>query len=345
MDTRNLIVNKKSSILQALKVIEKGNVRTAFVCDSKKLIGVVSDGDIRRAILSGSSLSKKVHYIMNKTPIFDQDGKERNLYLDVLISNDINALPIVNKKMELLRIETIQSLNAFDQLDNYVFIMAGGFGTRLKPLTDKMPKVMLDVGEKPMLENIIDRFKLLGFRNFLISTHFFPEKIKEYFKDGKAKGINIEYTHEEQPLGTAGALSLIKNKTKKPIIMINGDILTDIDFRSLLAFHEKSVADFTICTKEREYSVPYGVVLENNNEYETIIEKPVFTHNISTGIYVIGHKCLKHVKGKMDMPDFIKKIYGKKLKVSVNKTYNYWLDIGKIEDYLRAQKDIKNLNL
>ena len=224
--------------------------------------------------------------------------------------------------------------------------MAGGFGTRLKPLTDNCPKPMLPIGNKPILEIMIQHFIKQGFNNFYISTHYLPEIIKSHFGNGQDLGINIQYVYEKEPLGTGGALSLLPDDiTNLPLIMVNGDILTNMNFENLLNFHNSHSSNVTMCVREFQYQIPYGTVESENNIVKHLSEKPINYFNINTGIYILNPNIYKDLEKNtsISMPELIEKAIYSKQKVMSYNLNEYWLDIGQMKDYHQAQIDIKSL--
>ena len=224
-------------------------------------------------------------------------------------------------------------------LPNAAFIMAGGFGTRLRPLTDSCPKPMLDVGGKPMLEIIVDNFIAAGIRRFYVSTHYLPEVIRNHFKDGKAKNVSIDYIHESEPLGTGGALGLLpQNEIKESLIVMNGDVLTDMNFRAFLRAHERSGAKATVAAAAHSHTVPYGVLEHNNGAITGMVEKPTRREYVNAGIYALHPDAVKSVKKgeRIDLPTVTAQ-YMESGGARVFPLYESWLDIGHIEDYRRAQ--------
>jgi NDP-sugar pyrophosphorylase family protein len=223
--------------------------------------------------------------------------------------------------------------------------MAGGFGQRLGELTANKPKPLLPVGEKPILEHIVDRFIEAGFKRFYISTYYLSDQIIDFFGDGKSKGIEISYIEEEEPLGTGGALQLLpKNEINDTLIMMNADILSTLNFETFIRFHEEKKGIATMCVREYLYSIPYGVIKNENNSVTNIVEKPTYSYFINAGIYAIEPDFLDLVsEGNIDMPDLIQKMIANKKKINAFPVHEYWLDIGTTNDYHKAQIDIKYL--
>ena len=224
--------------------------------------------------------------------------------------------------------------------------MAGGFGMRLQPLTNDIPKPLLKIGNKPILETILHQFIDAGFHNFYISTHYKADMVRKHFSDGKKWNVSIQYVHEDKPLGTAGALGLLTvDFPELPIIMMNGDLLTNVDFGSLLKFHNEQDAIATMCVREYDIQVPYGVVKLSQQKVVSITEKPIQKFFINAGIYVLNSSLLLSVDGEshIDMPNLLEKQIEANEKVNIFPLHEYWLDIGQIEQLEQAKLDSENL--
>jgi dTDP-glucose pyrophosphorylase len=341
----NILIPPSTSMAETIEVIDKGSLQLALVVDTKrKLLGIVTDGDIRRALIRHQSMDCLISDVMHKTPIMAQAGTSRSKLLNLMNKNGLLAIPIVDKGI-LVGLETLQKIVSRSHHDNPVFLMAGGFGTRLKPLTDNCPKPLLKLGGKPILETILENFISSGFHHFYISTHYMPEKIQDYFGDGSQWGVDIQYIHEEQPLGTGGALGLLPDDMPDlPIIMMNGDLLTKVDLEHLLSYHKEQNGIATMCVTEYEYQVPYGVVQTNDHQVVSMVEKPTNKFFVNAGIYVITPDLIrKVVKNQVvDMPTLISEQIENGDKVSVFPIHEYWRDIGKWNDYNQAQIDVEN---
>jgi len=343
---QNILIAPQKTVREALAVIDKEALRGAIVVNNNnKLLGVVSDGDIRRGLLAGISLDDSVDKVMNCQPIVAPVGASRQQLKALMEAKDILSIPIVENGI-VVNLHTLHDSITVPKVENPVFLMAGGFGTRLKPLTNNCPKPLLHVGDKPILEVTLLNFIKSGFVNFYISTHYMPEMIMEHFGDGSKWGVNITYVHEEQPLGTGGALGLLPQDIPNlPLIMMNGDILTNIDFQKLLTFHINENADATMCVREYEYQVPYGVIEGDCGKIKSMVEKPTQVFHINAGIYVINPELINGVEEnqRIDMPTLLEKKIEAKGTVMMFPIHEYWLDIGRIEDYQRAQADIHRL--
>lgn len=344
---KDTVVSPSANIREVLRALDKGGLKIALVCDEAgKLIGVVSDGDIRRGLLSDLHMDDPISGVTNTNPRIGQNGITRNKIKEILNSEDINGLPIVDDDNRVVELHTLSSLSERPELENPVFIMAGGFGTRLRPLTDNCPKPMLPIGDKPILQHTITRLKQQGFRNFFISTHYLPEQITDHFGDGSEFGVRISYVHEDTPLGTGGALGLLpKNIVEEPLILLNGDILTDLDFADMLESHENKGADATMCLREQETSLAYGVVEVTEGMVTGMVEKPTYRHLINTGMYVLSNSCIKSVKRGMriELPTLLEQRIKAGCTVNSYHFYGKWIDIGQMNDYVRAQSTFQTL--
>lgn len=332
---------------KAIQVLDHVSLRIVMVSDENdRLLGTITDGDIRRALILHHGMDTCLIDIMFKNPsvAFIEDGREA--ILAMMKSKDILQVPILDLDRRIVGLETIQNLIEVDKQDNLVFLMAGGFGTRLKPLTDDTPKPLLNVGNKPILETILNQFIEAGFHNFFISTHYKADMVAEYFGDGSQWGVNIQYVHEDSPLGTAGSLGLLPlGLPDLPIMVMNGDLLTNIDFENLLNFHNEKGGVATMCVREYDFQVPYGVVKSVEQKITSIVEKPTHKFFVNAGIYVIEPSLLGSVDGKsyFDMPSLLEMQIKQGLQVNMFPLHEYWLDIGQIGQFEQAQLDFKSL--
>lgn len=296
-DWKKTCVEQSCTVRDVLKKIDGEALRTALVVDDKmNLQGVVTDGDVRRYILKDGGLDDSVSEVMSRNFISVTEGTSREELIELMESRSILSIPVLDGQ-RVVGLETLHQILSRPKLANPVFIMAGGFGTRLRPLTDNCPKPMLKVGDKPILETLIRSFMKAGFVNFYISTHFMPEIIRGHFGDGSQMGINITYVHEEEPLGTGGALGLLPDNLPRdmPLIMINGDVLTTVDFQRLLDFHLENDGDATVCVREYDYQIPYGVINGEGNKITSMVEKPVQRFFVNAGIYVVSPRVFESV--------------------------------------------------
>ena len=338
-----VILSPQQSLRDALKLINSQALQVALVTDpQQRLLGVITDGDIRRGLLDNLSLDANVTQVMNTTPTTASPLVTKKQLLALMNQHSILAIPIV-KDGTVVGLETLKSAQQRSKFDNPVLIMAGGFGTRLKPLTDRCPKPMLKVGDKPLLEIAISNFSLAGFSNFYLSTHYMPEQIKDYFGDGSKWNINITYLHEDTPLGTGGAVGMLPKETPSlPTIVMNGDILTKVDFQLLLRFHEENQSDATMCVREYDYQIPYGVINGEGNRITQMTEKPIQRFFVNAGIYVINPELINKVEPNVyvDMPSLLESKIAENGNVLMYPIHEYWLDIGRMDDFKQAQVDV-----
>ncbi|MEW6764747.1 MAG: nucleotidyltransferase family protein [Pseudomonadota bacterium] len=340
---RNILLAPDESIHRAIEVIDQGAKRIAMVVDgSGQLLGTVTDGDIRRGILRHLALDAPVSQVMNAQPRTLPVNYSRSDALKLLGSAQVLQVPIVDDSGVLVGLETLSDLLKRPRLENPVFLMAGGFGTRLRPLTDNCPKPMLPVGGKPMLEHILQDLIDYGFYRFYISVHYLRERVINHFQDGSPWGVSIQYIHEDTPLGTAGCLGLLpKDAVQRPMIVINGDIMTRVNYEALLQDHDRHTPAATVCTRQYDFQVPYGVIEHEEQRITNITEKPMHHFFVSAGIYVLAPQVVHSVQGntRVDMPDLLKSEIEAGREVRMFPVHEYWLDIGRMNDFEMAQND------
>tara|TARA_B100000085_G_C18518349_1_gene502635 strand:+ start:335 stop:1399 length:1065 start_codon:yes stop_codon:yes gene_type:complete len=344
IDHSSNIAESNLSIKDCIKLLDKLELKILFIVNSTKtLIGTLTDGDIRRVILKGNDLSEPISIAMNKNYVKYTEEEDLSDIENKILKDDLQAIPIVNKDGMIIEVHAAGAHLNQSYKENTVLLMAGGFGTRLTPLTDDCPKPLLKVGEKPIIQTIIENFIEYGLHKFVISTHYKSEMIQEYLGTGKNLGCSIEYLEEKSPLGTAGCLSLLSdNHLKKPIFIMNADILTKVNFNQLLDFHLKAKSLITMCVRNYMHQIPYGVIRTNEHHIESIDEKPTQVAKVNAGIYLVNPEIVANLeKGKyLDMPSLINNELEKNHSaVSVFPIHEYWLDIGQIEDYQKAQVD------
>jgi dTDP-glucose pyrophosphorylase len=345
-DWHRVLIKPTDNLSKSIRVLHDGGLRVALVVDQdKKLLGTVTDGDIRRALISNISMDAVITLAMNAHPTTASVNMKKQEILALMEVDDLLHMPILDKHGVLCNLLTLQQLYKKPVRDNPVFIMAGGFGTRLHPLTKETPKPLLKVGDKPILDTIIEQFTNFGFSNFYISTHYMSEKIQNNFIDKDLGDINIKFIHEENPLGTAGSLGLLpEDISELPMIIMNGDLLTKVDFSRLLDFHEENKAEATMCVREYDFQVPYGVIRIEDNKVGEIKEKPIHSFFVNAGIYVLNHSLVQKVDGKsyLDMTGFLESELNTG-GVSAFPIHEYWLDIGQIDEYDKANRDIHSI--
>lgn len=341
-----ILVQANMSLIDVMKIIDDSTLQFAVVVDKEQcLLGTVTDGDIRRGILRGEGLDGPIISIMNSEPISAKSGQKPYTYKKLMDTKQLRQLPIIDENNKIVDILFRDKLDVAPN-KNTVILMLGGLGTRLRPLTNDIPKPMLKVGNKPILETIIDGFKQYGYTNFIFSVNYKKEVIQEYFQNGEAFDVTIKYIEEEKRLGTAGALSLIKEKPTEPFFVMNGDLLTQINFEQLMEFHleHKSVA--TMCVREFEYQIPYGVIKTDGIQLTKIKEKPIQRSFVNAGIYVLNPNVLDYIpKAEFyDMPTLFEQLIAKNMNTAAFPIREYWLDIGQIDDFNRANNEFKEFS-
>lgn len=339
---KKVVLKSTSTIKEALKIIDSGAMKIALVIDeNEKLLGTLTDGDIRRGILNNLSLDDTIESIIFKNPTVCYIDDTKEDILEVAIAKKIYQIPIVDKSGKLVGIEELDELLKPKTKTNRVVLMVGGLGTRLRPLTEHTPKPMLQVGNKPILETIILNFKKYGFTNIILCVSYKSEIIEEYFKDGSNFGVNIEYIHENKRMGTAGALSLIREKLSESFFVMNGDLLTNINFENMMEYHLSSESIATMGVREYDFQVPYGVVNVDGENILSIEEKPVHQFFVSGGVYVLDTRVLSFIPDDefYDMPTLFEKLIEEKEKSISFPIHEYWLDIGRIEEFEKANSE------
>ena len=339
---RKAIVTTQASVGEAIAAIESGGIQVALVLDeANRLVGIVTDGDIRRGLLRGIQLSSLATEVVNRSAVSVPATLSREERLHLMRQKSIKQLPLLDGNGQLIGVETFDELIEAPHYPNPVLIMAGGLGERLGALTRERPKPMLNVGGRPLLETIIRNVVQQGFRNIFISVNYMAEMIVEHFGDGSALGAAIQYVHETERLGTAGALGLLPQPSELPMVVTNGDILTTINYGALLDFHNGTGAEATMAVREHKVHVPYGVVSTSEGFLQTIREKPTESWFVSAGIYVIGSSVFRHVAPgvSIDMPAVLERVIAGEGRVAVYPIREYWLDIGRLEDFEQAHAE------
>lgn len=341
MDVRDCCVPEGSTIREAVQSIDNTRLGIALIVDNhNKLKGIVTDADIRHHLLQGINLDSPVSEVMNRNPITASINMSREEVVALAKRSFILQVPVLDCSGRVIKMEYLPDLISTREKENWVIILAGGVGTRLKPLTDDLPKPMLNIGNRPILETLLKGLTDCGFKNYLLAVNYKAPKVKEYFGDGLSLGINIRYIEETCLLGTAGALSLIPPDINldKSFIVMNGDLLTNLDYNRLMEYHGEKDSCLTVCVKELDYQLPYGVVKIDRGLVTDIIEKPIQAFFINAGIYVVDPKAIHLVPHNQyfDMTLLIKALIRRGEKVICFPLREYWIDIGMPKDYLRA---------
>jgi len=340
-NSKKISISPEATIKEAIETIDRGVMQIALVVENDRLLGTMTDGDIRRGFLSGRTLTDKIEGLYNTTPLTGTLDQAREDIVQLALTRGIKQLPILDDTGKLIGVEYIDDYLRGPKKSNTIVLMAGGLGSRLRPLTADTPKPMLTVGSKPILETILESFSSYGFHNFYFSVNYKAEKIREYFNDGSQYGVNINYLNETTRLGTAGALSLLPKEIDEPIIVMNGDLLTNVNFERLLNYHLLAEADATMCVREYKLQIPYGVVETEGATIQTIIEKPTQNFFVNAGIYVLSPAALEQIPENkhFDMPQLFQTLIEQKHKICSFPITDYWMDIGQPNDFDQANSE------
>ena len=346
-DWRKTLLKPTDTITTVIQCLQRASMQIALVVDGQgKLLGTITDGDIRRVLVRPRGMDALADEIMFTEPITASAGDSRETVLEEMKSARVLQVPILDAGGCVVGLETLQHLLTIEKLETPVCLIAGGFGLRLLPLTNSTPKPLLKVGPKPILETVLTQFAKTGFHNFYISIHYKGDMIQKYFGDGKKWDVNIRYLHEQEPLGTAGALGFLpQSLPDSKIIVMNGDLITSLDLKHILRFHSEEGGVATLCVREYDFQVPYGVVEVKENRAQSIQEKPIHSFFVNAGMYVLNSTLVKNIEKNcyLDMPKFLEQQIVKGDRISVFPVHEYWIDIGCAEEYERAKKDMAGL--
>lgn len=348
-DIANFCVPITSTIRQAVSCIDANRFGIVLiVSELGTLEGTITDGDVRRAMLADVDLSSSVRVVLERKagtkyarPISTRNTIDPASYLGLLTEHNILHLPVVDESDKVVGLITKEEYFPLGVFPVQAVIMAGGAGTRLAPLTHTTPKPMLHVGNRPLMEIIVGQLRDAGIRRVHVATHHLPEKISDHFGDGQGFGVDMFYVTEDRPLGTAGALGLI-DSSQDPILVINGDILTAVDFRSILAFHREQKADLTVAVRQYDIQLPYGVVECDGATVKGLTEKPLLKYFVNAGIYLLEPGVRAYIPNNehFDMTELIQRLIDAGRPVASFPIREYWLDIGQHTDYERAQEAV-----
>ncbi len=341
MINENLFVAHDANIRTALEKLNGNSSQIVCVIDeNQRLIGLITDGDLRRGLLKGMILEDSIISLMNANPLTMPKNATRSEILAIMRDKKIHQMPIIDEDRRVISLHLMDEIIGASIKPNHVVLMVGGLGTRLRPLTETTPKPLIPIGGKPILLRIIENLKSHGFTKFSLCVNYKQELFHDYFGDGKKFACQIDYIHETTRMGTAGALSLWQNPPQEDFLVMNGDILTNFDFSLLLNHHIAHRAIATVAVRDYTYQVPFGVITEQDGEMLSIVEKPSQSYFINAGIYACSPKILDFLaKGTPDdMPNLLQRVQ-KNIRIFPIK--DYWLDIGRFEDLKRAEQEYK----
>lgn len=352
VDVNDLLLPLDATIEEAIACIDRsGKISLALLVEQGgRLLNTISDGDVRRGLLHGLALTDLATELLpikakmpNPFPVTARIGTDEATLLELMQNRGVRQLPLTDLKGRIVDVVTLGDLLPEAPHPLQAIVMAGGQGTRLRPLTEEVPKPMLPVGGRPLMEHIIEQLREVGVRKVNVATHYQAEKIVDHFGDGSGFGVEISYVNEETPLGTGGALGLM-TPPKEPLLVINGDILTDVDFRSMQVFHREHEADMTVAVRRFEVQVPYGVVECEGPRLTGLREKPQIGFFVNAGIYLLEPAVYQYVPANhhLNMTDLIQTLMREGKTVVSFPVREYWLDIGQHADYARAQEDAAN---
>lgn len=339
---RHTLLPVDATIQHAIRSLNESGLLIALVADpDDTLVGTLTDGDIRRALLRGLDLSSPIESIIKREPLVVPPQLGRDDVLRLMQANAILQLPIVDERRRVVGLHVWNDLMQPDSRESLMVIMAGGRGERLRPHTENCPKPLLKVGGKPMLEHIIERARGEGFRRFAIAVHYLGQMIEDYFGDGRRWQVDIEYLREDKPLGTAGALGLLRERPTAPVLVTNADVITDIRYGELLDFHNRHSAAATMAVRLHEWQHPFGVVHTSGVDIAGFEEKPIAKTYINAGIYAIEPAALEALPAgaPCDMPTLFARIKQRGLRTIVFPMHEPWIDAGDVEDLQRARTE------
>ena len=344
---RKTLLKPTDTLTTVIDCLTREGIQIVLIVGGQgKLLGTITDGDIRRALARQLGMDTLAGEIMFTEPTTASSGDSRETVLRVMNNAKVLQMPILDTNGCVVGLETLRHLLTIKKLDTPVCLMAGGFGLRLLPLTNRTPKPLLKVGSKPVLEEILTQLIKAGFHNFYISIHYKGDMVQKHFGDGKKWGVNIHYLYEKEPLGTAGGLGLLpESLPDSKIIVMNGDLITSLDLKHVLRFHNEEGGVATLCVREYDFQVPYGVVEVEESRVQSVQEKPIHSFFVNAGMYVLNSTLVKNIEKNcyLDMPKFLEQQIEKGDRVSVFPVHEYWIDIGCAEEYERAKKDITGL--
>jgi dTDP-glucose pyrophosphorylase len=335
---KDTLVPLSSSIKDAISTINQSNAQLALVVDPESVLhGIITDGDIRRAILAGIQLDAEVSEIMTKNPFSLNEGSSQKDVLFLMQREVIHHVPILDIKNRVVDLYVLDDFLKKRSLINPVIIMAGGKGERLGSLTKNCPKPMLEVNGKPILEIILEKCIDAGFNNFYFSVNYLKEKIIDHFGVGEKWGVNISYLEEDEPLGTCGSLKLLPNDLADDLLVLNGDVLTDLEYDRLMAYHQKSRNSMTVCTRSHRVRIPFAVMTSSGAKLERFVEKPMYDFQVNAGVYILNPSLIEKIPSKFyNMTDLVDDLLDSKSAVGVFPIHENWKDIGNPIDFREA---------
>jgi dTDP-glucose pyrophosphorylase len=330
-----------ATIGQAIANLDQVAVKIVLVINASGVLeGTISDGDIRRSLLRGLDLCSSISNVIHRNALVVSPKIERETVMQLMVANKIQQIPVVDDHRHVVGLHLWDQITIPQARPNIMVIMAGGKGTRLRPYTEHCPKPMLPIGDKPMLEHIINRAMSQGFNHFILAIHYLGEMVKDYFGDGSKMNARIEYINEQAPLGTAGALGLLTRQPEVPFVVTNGDVFTEINYGDLLYFHIRQKTVATMAVRIHEWQHPFGVVQTEGLDIVGFEEKPVARTYINAGVYVLSPVALNELSANQhcDMPTLFQRLRAQGQRTVAYPMHEPWLDVGRPKDYEMAQR-------
>jgi dTDP-glucose pyrophosphorylase len=336
---RNVIVAENSTLKDVLGLLGTSPMRMAIVENANsQVLGIITDGDVRIGLLSGATLDTPANEVMNSQFVSIGPSSTAADASLILRRKGISHLPVIDEEKRLLGLFAATAISKTTLVDNWVVIMAGGRGERLRPLTDKIPKPLVKVAGKSLIDLVLEKCETEGFHNFFVSVNYLGEMIQSHLTNVKSDLVDIHFLREENPLGTGGSLTLLPEAPSQPVLIMNSDVLHNVDLRKLIDFHESEESQITVCGRHFQTQIPFGVLESKDSRLISITEKPTFSHLVNAGIYVISPEVLKLLETNVyaDMPDLLARAISEGMKVSVFPVHEFWLDVGTPESLEEA---------
>lgn len=342
---RKICILPDVKLKNVLEILNNEGSRIVFVLsENDELIGSISDGDVRRALLKGISLEDKIEKVVNRKCFFLPKTVSEETAEELIEQKSITHIPLMDEKQKVVSIFVGKNFQNYSAKINNVVVMAGGLGSRLGEITKEIPKPLVRIHNKPILEILVSNLKRHGFNKFYFSVNYLSEKIEEHFGNGEKVGVEILYIKETKRMGTAGSLTLLP-KFEEAFLLTNADVLTKVNYEELLSHHKRFENDLTICCRKLTHTVPYGVLTLNGSNVIKITEKPTFEHYVSAGIYILNPEILSLMPKNtyFDMPSLINLLLEQKYKVGHFIDNNYWVDVGRLDDLEKARNDFSEV--
>lgn len=341
-----ILIAPQTTLRSAIECIDAGAIEIALLVDQeRRLLGTVTDGDVRRALLAGATLEAPIDSIAHHDPVAAEAGASDALLLNLMTEHGIDQVPLIDGErvidIAFLR-DLVGGAGGAEGADHPVVLMAGGAGLRLRPLTEKTPKPMLPVGDRPLLETVLSQVRAAGFSRVLMAVNFRAEVIEQHFGDGSRFGVDIEYLHEDRPLGSAGALRLAASELDSPFIVMNADLLTNVKLAALMRFHCEEGNVITVGVRQYALELPYGVIEMEGTRLKNLREKPRLSFFVNAGIYAVeptAYPLIATLAERFDMTDLVESALAADARVGGFPVREYWLDVGHLADYDRSHGD------